>query len=114
MEGIRRTVAGADGVRIGLLTAGSGPAVLPVAAATLPREARALAAADLAAEARGARQPSLLLLGAASPPWAGEITRQLADALPAATVTELRGVGHLGLDTAPDLVTAAVIGFLRD
>ena len=87
--------------------------MLPIAAATLPREARALAAADMAAEAR-APAAALLLLGVASPPWAGEITRQLAAALPAATVTELPGVGHLGLDTAPDLVTAAVIGFLHD
>jgi pimeloyl-ACP methyl ester carboxylesterase len=97
-----------------LRDASGGRDVLPVAAATLPREARALAAADLAAEAKGVRQPALLLLGVASPPWAGEITRQLAAALPSATVTELPGVGHLGLDTAPDLVTAAVIGFLHD
>ena len=97
-----------------LRDAPGGRDVLPVAAATLPREARALAEVDLAAEAAGVRQPVLLLLGAASPNWAGEITRQLAAALPAATVTELPGVGHRGLDTAPDLVTAAVIGFLHD
>jgi pimeloyl-ACP methyl ester carboxylesterase len=42
----------------------------------------------------------------------GEITRQLAETLPAATVTELPGVGHLALDSAPDLVTKAVTGFL--
>jgi pimeloyl-ACP methyl ester carboxylesterase len=97
-----------------LRDAPGGRDVLPIAAATLPREARALAAADLAAEAACVRQPALLLLGAATPPWAGEITAQLAAALPAATVTELAGVGHLALDTAPDLVTEAVIRFLGD
>jgi pimeloyl-ACP methyl ester carboxylesterase len=66
--------------------------VLPIAAATLPRETRALAA-DLAGAARRVRQPVLLLLGTASPPWASQITRELAAALPAATVTELPGAG---------------------
>lgn len=95
-----------------LRDAPGGRDVLPIAAATLPREARALAAADLTAEASGVRQPVQLLLGAASPRWAAEITRQLAAALPSATVTELAGVGHLALDTAPAAVTAAVIPFL--
>jgi pimeloyl-ACP methyl ester carboxylesterase len=86
--------------------------VLPVVAATLPREARGLAAADLTGIARRVRQPVLLLLGTASPPWAGEITRELAAALPAATVTELPGTGHEALDSAPDLLVAEVLGFL--
>jgi hypothetical protein len=47
----------------------------PIAAATLPREAHALAAADLTSLARRVRQPVLLLVGTASPPWASEITR---------------------------------------
>jgi pimeloyl-ACP methyl ester carboxylesterase len=88
--------------------------VLPIAAATLPREARALAAVDLTAEAARVRPPTLLLLGVNSPPWAGEITARLAAALPAATVIKLAGAGHLALDTAPDLVTSAVIRFLGD
>ena len=73
-----------------------------------------LAAADLAGAARQVRQPVLLLLGAASPPWAGEITRELAAALPAATVTELAGTGHQALDQAPDLLVAEVLRFLGD
>jgi pimeloyl-ACP methyl ester carboxylesterase len=97
-----------------LRDAPGGRDVLPIAGATLPREARALAAADLAADAAGVRQPVLLLLGAGSPPWAEQITRQLAAALPTGTVSELAGVGHLALDTAPDLVTAEVMRFLRD
>jgi hypothetical protein len=56
----------------------------------------------------------LLLVGTASPPWAGEITRELATALPAATVTELPGAGHEALDTAPDLLVAEVLRFLGD
>lgn len=95
-----------------LRDAPGGRDVLPIVAATLPREAHALAVADLAGAARQVRQPVLLLLGAASPPWAGEITRQLAATLPAATVTELPDAGHEALDTAPDLLAAQVLGFL--
>jgi pimeloyl-ACP methyl ester carboxylesterase len=95
-----------------LRDAPGGRDVLPVAAATLPREARALAAADVTADAVSVRQPVLLLLGAASPPWAGQITAQLAAALPSATVTELAGVGHQALDCAPHLVTAETVRFL--
>jgi pimeloyl-ACP methyl ester carboxylesterase len=95
-----------------LRDAPGGRDVLPIAAATLPREAHALAAADLTGLARLVRQPVRLLLGTASPPWAGEITQELAAALPAATVTELPGVGHEGLDTAPDLLVAEILRFV--
>ena len=88
--------------------------VLPIVAATMPREARALATADLAAAAGQVRQPVLLLLGTASPPWAGQITRELAAVLPAATVTELPGAGHEALDTAPSLLVTEVLRFLGD
>jgi pimeloyl-ACP methyl ester carboxylesterase len=97
-----------------LRDAPGGRDVLPIAAATLPREAHALAAADLAGAACQVRQPVLLLLGTASPPWAGEITRELAAALPAATVTALPGAGHEALDQAPDLLVAEVLRFLGD
>jgi pimeloyl-ACP methyl ester carboxylesterase len=97
-----------------LRDAPGGRDVLPIAAATLPREARALATADLTGIARGVRQPVLLLVGTASPPWAGEITRELAAALPAATVAELPGAGHEALDTGPDLLVAEILRFLGD
>ncbi len=96
-----------------LRDAPGGRDVLPIVAATLPREARALAITDLARVARQVRQP-VLLLGTASPPWAGQITRELAAVLPAATVTELPGAGHDALDTAPDLLVTEVLRFLRD
>ena len=95
-----------------LRDAPGGRDVLPIVAATLPREARALAAADLPAAARRVRQPVLLLLGMASPPWASQITRELAAVLPAATVTELPGAGHEALYKAPDLLAAEVLRFL--
>jgi pimeloyl-ACP methyl ester carboxylesterase len=95
-----------------LRDAPGGRDVLPIAAATLPREAHALAAADLTSMARRVRQPVLLVLGTASAPWAGEITRELAAALPAATVTELPGTGHEALDSAPDLLVAEILRFL--
>jgi pimeloyl-ACP methyl ester carboxylesterase len=67
-----------------LRDAPGGRDVLPIVATTFPREAHALAAANLPAAARQVRQPVLLLLGTASPPWASQITRELAAALPAA------------------------------
>jgi pimeloyl-ACP methyl ester carboxylesterase len=97
-----------------LRDAPGGRDVLPIVAATMPREARALAAADLAAAAGQVRQPVLLLLGTASPPWADQITRELAAVLPAATVTELPGAGHEALDTAPSLLVTEVLRFLGD
>ena len=97
-----------------LRDAPGGRDVLPIVAATLPREAHALAAADLTGIARRVQQPVLLLIGTASPPWAGQVTRELATALPAATVTELPGAGHEALDTAPDLFVAKVLRFLGD
>jgi pimeloyl-ACP methyl ester carboxylesterase len=97
-----------------LRDAPGGRDVLPIVAATLPREAHALAAVDLTGIARRVQQPVLLLLGTASPRWAGEITRELAIALPAATVTELPGAGHEALDTVPDLLVAKVLRFLGD
>jgi pimeloyl-ACP methyl ester carboxylesterase len=95
-----------------LRDAPGGRDVLPIVAATLPREARALAAADLASAARQVRQPVLLLVGTASPPWARQITEELAGELPAATVTELPGVGHEALDRAPDRLVAELDRFL--
>jgi pimeloyl-ACP methyl ester carboxylesterase len=97
-----------------LRDAPGGGDVLPIVAATMPREARALATADLAAAAGQVRQPVLLLLGTASPPWAGQITRELAAVLAAATVTELPGAGHEALDTAPSLLVTEVLRFLGD
>jgi pimeloyl-ACP methyl ester carboxylesterase len=95
-----------------LRDAPGGRDVLPIVAATLPREARALAAADLPGAARKVRQPVLLLLGTASPPWASQITAELAAALPAATVSELAGAGHEALEKTPDQITAALARFL--
>jgi len=97
-----------------LRDAPGGRDVLPIAQATLPREARALAAADLASSARRVRQPVLLLLGTVSPAWAGEITRELAVAMPAATVRELPGVGHNALAEAPALLVSEIVRFLSE
>jgi hypothetical protein len=49
--------------------------VLPIVAATLPREAEGLASVDLPALAAAITAPILLMLGTASPDWAGDITR---------------------------------------
>jgi pimeloyl-ACP methyl ester carboxylesterase len=78
--------------------------VLPIVAATLPREARALTSADLPGLAAYVTAPALLLLGATSPAWAGDITRAVAAALPAADLVVLPGQGHEAVDSAPDLV----------
>jgi pimeloyl-ACP methyl ester carboxylesterase len=95
-----------------LRDAPGGRDVLPIVAATLPREARALAAADLPGAARKVRQP-VLLLGTASPPWASQITAKLVAALPAATVSELPGAGHEALAKTPGQIAAALARFLN-
>jgi pimeloyl-ACP methyl ester carboxylesterase len=87
--------------------------VLPIVAATLPREADGLASVDLTALAAAVTAPVLLMLGTASPDWAGDVTRALAAALPAATVAELPGFGHEAVDTAPGLVDSMLREFLR-
>ena len=86
--------------------------VLPIIAATMPREARALAAADLPGAARQVSQPVLLLLGETSPPWARQIISELAAVLPASTVIQLPGLGHEALDQAPERLAAELERFL--
>jgi pimeloyl-ACP methyl ester carboxylesterase len=78
--------------------------VLPIVAGTLPREAQALMSVDLPGLAASVAPPALLLLGTASPAWAGDITRAIAAALPAAELVILTGHGHEAIDSAPGLV----------
>lgn len=87
--------------------------VLAVASRTLVREGDALADLDLAPLAAGVLQPVLLLLGTASPPWAGEITRTLAELLPSAALTSVEGHGHEGVDTAAGVVAGELLRFFR-
>jgi len=86
--------------------------VLPIVAATMPREAQALAGIDLAALAARVSVPVLLLLGPASPPWASELTASVAAALPQSTQVSLPGQGHEATAEAPDLVDRALEEFL--
>jgi pimeloyl-ACP methyl ester carboxylesterase len=76
------------------------------------RDVRALAAADLVRAGRQVRQPVLLLVGENSPPWARQITAELAAVLPSATVRELRGAAHDALESAPALLVAELDRFL--
>jgi pimeloyl-ACP methyl ester carboxylesterase len=96
----------------GLRNAPRGYDVMPIVTATLPREALALASVDLMALAEAVTVPALLILGDASPPWAGEITRELTAALPESEVAVLPGQGHLAVDSAPGLLARALIEFL--
>lgn len=86
--------------------------VLAVVAATLPREARALAGVDLPGLARAVTCPVLLLLGTQSPAWAHGITAALAAVLPGADLATLPGQGHDAVDAAPELVVAELDRFL--
>lgn len=85
--------------------------IFSVVTATLPREAEALTSVDLPGAARMVTCPALLLLGATSPAWAGDITRELAAALPAAELVVLPGQGHEAVDSAPELVVRELDGF---
>jgi pimeloyl-ACP methyl ester carboxylesterase len=84
--------------------------VLPIASATMPREARALAEVDLTTLAPAV--PVLLILGSASPGWARDITAELAGALPLSTLAVLDGQGHEAIDTAPAVLAGALEEFL--
>jgi pimeloyl-ACP methyl ester carboxylesterase len=86
--------------------------IMPIVTATMPREAGALASADLRALAGAVTAPVLLILGAASPLWAGEITRELTATLPESKVAVLPGQDHLAIDAAPGRAAQALTGFL--
>ena len=85
--------------------------VLPIVAATLPREAEALTSVDLSGLAAGVSVPVLLLLGATSPSWAEDITRVLAAALTDAEIVILPDNGHAAVNSAPDLVVSELEHF---
>jgi pimeloyl-ACP methyl ester carboxylesterase len=78
--------------------------VMSLVTTTMPREAAAIASADLAAAAAAVTVPVLLICGTASPAWARVITRELSDTLARATVAELPGCGHDAVDAAPGLL----------
>ena len=61
---------------------------------------------DVAARAR---QPGLVLVGGASPPFMLEVGRRLADLLPAGSRRVIEGQGHV---VAPDVLAPIVAGFL--
>jgi pimeloyl-ACP methyl ester carboxylesterase len=85
--------------------------VMPIVSATMPREAVALGGADLTALAGAVTIPVLLILGTTSPPWAGDVTRELTAALPRSRVAVLPGQGHEAIDSAPELLTGQLREF---
>jgi pimeloyl-ACP methyl ester carboxylesterase len=96
----------------GLRNAPRGYDIMPIVSATMPREARALAEVDLNALASDVTVPVLLILGAASPAWAGDITRELIAALPRSRVAMLPGQGHEAIGSAPEMLTGQLREFL--
>ncbi len=84
------------------------------AAHTLPRELRSQDAYRLDA-ARVARisLPVLLLLGGDSPAFFGRAIAALEDVLPDSRTVVMPGQQHVAMDTAPDLVAAALFDFWR-
>jgi len=84
---------------------------LGIVAATLVREAEALATVQLGVLAERVAHPVLLLLGAESPGWAATTTRRLIGALRDPTLVTLAGLGHEGVDTAPRRVGSELIAF---
>lgn len=84
---------------------------IPIAAATLAREAEALSSVDLTELAHSVNVPVLLMLGERSPQWATTITHALRHSLPASTVVGLPALGHDAVDAAPGLVAAELDRF---
>jgi pimeloyl-ACP methyl ester carboxylesterase len=86
---------------------------LAIMAATMPREAPALACADLPGLAAAVRVPALLMLGSQTPAWAGDITNELLAALPDSKLAMLDGQGHEATDRAPGMITGLLAEFLN-
>jgi len=84
-------------------------------ALTLPAELRAVRGYHFdPADVAGVTIPALLLLGELSDPDVAGVTRQVADALPDATVVTLPGQGHGAMFSAPELFAREVRRFLGD
>jgi len=84
-------------------------------ARTLPRELESEARYVFTAERfRHMRTPTLLLVGADSPPREQANAEGVAAALPDARVVTLPGQQHLAMYTAPALFVREVVGFLED
>lgn len=76
---------------------------------TWPREGRELLRMPEGTDAlRGVRLRTVMLLGDQSAEHLRRSTAAVADALPDAVVVDLPGHGHAALQTAPDLVAAAI------
>jgi pimeloyl-ACP methyl ester carboxylesterase len=85
------------------------------AAHTLPRELRTVDDYRLRAGRFGRLSiPTLLLLGGNSAPNFGKAIATLEKALPNARTLVLPGQKHVAMDTAPEMVVAAVIDFWRE
>ena len=82
---------------------------------TIPREARAEESCRLPADQVSKLSiPVLLLLGGDSPPLAGRVSAMLEKTLPNARTVVMPGQQHIAMDTGPDLLIGAVVGFWRD
>ena len=84
------------------------------AAHTLPRELRSLDAYRLPEQVGKLSIPVLLLLGGDSPPHFGRANAALQNSLPSSRCVVMPGQKHNAMDTAPDLLVGAVLGFWQD
>jgi pimeloyl-ACP methyl ester carboxylesterase len=85
------------------------------AAHTIPREARAEESYRLPADQVSKLSiPVLLLLGGDSPPLAARVNAMLQKTLPNARTVTMPGQQHIAMDTGPDLLVGAILGFWRD
>jgi pimeloyl-ACP methyl ester carboxylesterase len=83
------------------------------AVGTIPREERATQEYEFRPERfRGLEVPTLFLLGGDSPAGFRRAAEAVDAALPDCRVSVMPGQRHAAMDTAPDLFTAEVLGFL--
>jgi pimeloyl-ACP methyl ester carboxylesterase len=104
VQGRRHTVTSADGTTIGLLTAGTGPALLLVHGG--------LGRLERWQPLWGLLTGHWQVTAMDRPGWAAGITRALSAALPQATLAVLPGCGHEAIDAAPGLIYRQLLHFL--
>ena len=107
--------AGMSNAEIEAIAASPGWQARVAAAATIPRELRAISAHQFSGDrAADVDMPALLLLGGESPAPVANAVATLGKALPNARTVVMPGQAHVAMYTAPEMLADSVFSFWRD